>query len=411
MRHYLKLLVVLFLGISTQGTAQSLEGYLKEAAENNPLLKAKYAEFQAAVQKVAQVNSLPNPSISFGYFISPIETRVGAQRAKIGISQSIPWFGTLKTTGSVYNLKAEAKYQEFIDARNELFMKVKSAWYPLFEVNREILLQKENREILGSYKQLATTGFKVGKNSMADVVRVDIMIENTDTEIKLLEDKIKPLTIYFNKLLNQEDTYAISIADSIELVDIPLNYRRDSLLINNPMLQSLDLKYKSAQTSEALAKKEGLPSIGIGLDYVFVDKRTDMDIVDNGKNAIMPMISVTLPIYRKKYKAAEREAQLNQDAISFYRDDLENTLISNYEMTWYELERAKEQLLLYTKQIEKTLVVIQLLEKEYSTSGEDFVEILRMQQELINYQIAAAKSIKNYFIALAKLDYLTAKSE
>jgi len=246
---------------------------------------------------------------------------------------------------------------------------------------------------------------------MADVVRVDIMIENTDTEIKLLEDKIKPLTIYFNKLLNQEDTYAISIADSIELVDIPLNYRRDSLLINNPMLQSLDLKYKSAQTSEALAKKEGLPSIGIGLDYVFVDKRTDMDIVDNGKNAIMPMISVTLPIYRKKYKAAEREAQLNQDAISFYRDDLENTLISNYEMTWYELERAKEQLLLYTKQIEKTLVVIQLLEKEYSTSGEDFVEILRMQQELINYQIAAAKSIKNYFIALAKLDYLTAKSE
>lgn len=131
----------------------------------------------------------------------------------------------------------------------------------------------------------------------------------------------------------------------------------------------------------------------------------------DGRNMIMPMISVTLPIYRKKYKAFAKESQLKQEAIEHYKSDVENTLISNYELTFYELKSAKEQLLLYERQIEKSKQIITLLEKEYSNSGEDFVEILRMQQELINYQIAEATATKNFFIALAKLDYLTAKSE
>ncbi len=402
MRNYLKILLALFIGISANGSAQSLDKYLKEAAENNPLLKAKYSEFQAAVQRVAQVNSLPNPSISFSYLLSPTTPHPGNEKARIGIQQMIPWFGTLKTSGSVYQLKSEALYHEFIDAKNELYMNVKSAYYPLYEVKREITLLKENKRVLESYKQLATTGFKVGKNSMVDVIRVDILIENTDTEIKLLEEKIKPLTITFNNLLNREIDSAIEIEETIDLVEIPLNYKRDSLLLDNPTLQSLDLKYQSAQASEILAGKEGLPSFGVGLDYSFMP---------DGRDMIMPMVSVTLPIYRKRYKAFAREAQLNQKAIEFYKSDFKNTLISNYEMTWYDLESAKEQLKLYQKQIEKSKIVIGLLEKEYSNTGEDFVEILRMQQELINYQIAEATAIKNFYIALAKLDYLTAKSE
>src|SRR5690554_4663872 len=98
MRNYLKILLALFIGISANGSAQSLDKYLKEAAENNPLLKAKHSEFQAAVQRVAQMNSLPNPSISFSYLLSPTTPHPGNEKARIGIQQMIPWFGTLKTS-------------------------------------------------------------------------------------------------------------------------------------------------------------------------------------------------------------------------------------------------------------------------------------------------------------------------
>ncbi|RFC53096.1 TolC family protein [Brumimicrobium aurantiacum] len=402
MRNYLKILLALFIGINTNGSAQSLDKYLEEAAENNPLLKAKYSEFQAAIQRVAQMNSLPNPSISFSYLLSPVTPHVGNAKANIGIQQMIPWFGTLETSGNVYQLQSEALYQEFINERNQLFMEVKSAWYPLYELHQEIKLQKENKKVLLSYKQLATTGFKVGKNSMADVLRVDIKIESTTTEIKLLEEKIKPFTVRFNRLLNKSDTAAIEIEETIQLAEIPLNYRRDSLLENHPSLKALDLEYQSAQASETLANKEGAPSFGVGLDYGFMP---------DAQNMVMPMVSISLPIYRNRYKALKKEAHLKQEAISFYKKDFENELISNYEMTRYELDRAKEKFLLYQQQIERTKQVIHLLEVEYSNSGDDFEEILRMQQDLINYQIGKATAVKDFFTALAKLDYLTAKSE
>lgn len=410
MKRYILIITVLLLS-GLRINAQTLEESLKIASENNPLLKAKYAEFEAALQKVAQVNSLPDPTFSFGYFISPVETRVGPQQAKLGLTQMFPWFGTLKTAGNVQALQAEAKYQEFQNAKNELYMQVKSAWYPIYEVNQKIRLQEENRGILSSYKQLATAGFKNDKGSMVDVIRVDIMIENTDTEIKLLQDQLQPFNVQFNKLLNRPDSLVIQVEQDLTLIEIPLNYRKDSLLANHPLLQSLDLKMKSAQEAEELSKKQGLPKLGVGLDYVFVGDRTDMVVPDNGKNVIMPMISMSIPIYRRKYNAATKEAQFKQEAIVNYKTNTENTLVSNYEMAWFELEKARQLVELYKAQTLKTNQAISLLETAYSNSGKDFEEILRMQQELLKYQIATATATKAFYVALAKLDYLTSKTE
>ena len=410
MKRYILIITVLLLS-GLRINAQTLEESLKIASENNPLLKAKYAEFEAALQKVAQVNSLPDPTFSFGYFISPVETRLGPQQAKLGLTQMFPWFGTLKTAGNVQALQAEAKYQEFLNAKNELYMQVKSAWYPIYEVNQKIRLQEENRVILSSYKQLATTGFKNDKGSMVDVIRVDIMIENTDTEIKLLQDQLQPFNVQFNKLLNRPDSLVIQVEQDLTLIEIPLNYRKDSLLANHPLLQSLDLKMKSTQEAEELSKKQGLPKLGVGLDYVFIGDRTDMAVPDNGKNVIMPMISMSIPIYRRKYNAATKEAQFKQEAIANYKTNTENTLVSNYEMAWFELEKARQLVELYKAQTLKTNQAISLLETAYSNSGKDFEEILRMQQELLKYQIATATATKAFYVALAKLDYLTSKTE
>jgi outer membrane protein TolC len=405
------IIALLSLGINTNINAQVLEESLEIAATNNPLLRAKYAEFEASLQKVAQLNSLPDPTFSFGYFVNPIETRLGAQKAKLSLTQMFPWFGTLKIAGNIQALEAEAKYQEFLDAKNELYMQVKSAWYPIYEVNQKIHLQKKNAEILASYKQLVTTDFKNNKNSMVDVIRVEIMIENTDTEIELLQNLLQPLVVHFNKLLHRADSIVVQVEQDLDLIHVPLSYRKDSLLVNHPLLQSLDLKIQSAKKVESLSKKRGLPKFGIGLDYAFIEERTEMEVTDNGRNVLMPMISMSIPIYRGKYKSAIKEAQYKQSAIANYKANTENNLVSKYEMEFYELDKARQLIDLHKTQISKTKQAISLLETAYSNSGKNFEEILRMQQELLNYQIATASATKSFYIALAKLDYLTSKTE
>lgn len=405
------MLVILLLSVSSFLNAQSLDDYLKNAAENNPGIKARYAEFEASLQKVAQVNSLPNPQLSFGYFISPVETRVGPQRAKFSLSQMFPWFGTLAVKGEMAALLAEAKYQVFLNARNELHYKVKAAWYPLIEINQTIELQEANVEILNTFKQLSTTSLKNGKGSMVDVIRVDLMIENAATDIKVLQDKKTTLLTRFNTLLNRGDSVAVRVLDSLSLIEIETRYRKDSLMSAHPLLKAFDLKMQSAEAQQEVANKMGLPSFGVGLDYVLVGERTDVSIPDNGKNVLMPMVSISLPIFRKKYTAAIKEAEFAQQAIASSKEEYENELTNSYETAWFELNRASQLMELYKVQMAKTEMAIDLMLVAYSNSGGDFEEVLRMQQQQLKYQIAEAIALKDYYTALAKLDYLTAKPE
>ncbi|KAA3659080.1 MAG: TolC family protein [Calditrichaeota bacterium] len=401
--------VISFFMISSFGMAQSLEKYLDQAAKNNPGLKAKYTEFEAALQRIPQVSSLPDPSLSFGYFVSPVETRIGPQKARFSLTQMFPWFGTLAAQKDAATLSAEAKYQAFLDAKNLLFFQVTAAWYPLYELNEMLRLQNENYEILTTYKQLATTAFSNAKGSMVDVIRVDIMIDNSATDIMLLKEKLRPLRTAFNKLLNRPEWSSIEVASALDISGMETGIDGDSLFAENPMLKSFDLKIKSAEAQEKAAFRHGLPKFGIGLSYILVDERPDLNIADNGKDAFMPMLSMTIPLFRKKYRAAVKEARLNQTRFTLNKSNLENNLLSAYDLANYKMEQAKQRHILYGEQISKTRQAIDLLHSAYGNSGKDFEEVLRMQQQLLRYEMSKATAVKEYYTAEAQRKYITGR--
>lgn len=402
--------IILFFSVLSVTQAQTLESYFKIAAENNPGLQAKYKDFEAALQKVPQVSSLPDPTFSFGYFISPVETRVGPQRAKFSLNQMFPWFGTLEAQADAASLMADAKYQAFLDARNRLYYSVSEAYYPIIELNRLKTIEQKNIEILKSYKTIANSKFKNGVSPMTDVLRVDIMLKDAKTNLGILNKKEKPLHVTFNNLLNRNENDTVVLQDSLTMEVLPANFRRDSLLSSNPMLNALDFQQQASKKSELAAQKQGLPKLGVGLDYTIVGKRTDMEVADNGKNVLMPMVSVSIPIFRKKYNAAEKEAQLMQEKISFQKEETINSLTSGYESVWFQVQQQKDLIDLYEEQILETGQTLNLLFSAYGNSGKDFEEVLRMQQQLLKYEKMKAMAETQYQTALAKLNYITAKT-
>ena len=395
MKYIINIIFLVILGVTT-AQAQTLDEYFKTAAENNPGLQSKYKEFEAALQKVPQVNSLPDPTFSFSYNIP----KMMSQSAELSLMQTFPWFGTLKAQGNAAALMAEAQYQSFLDAQNQLYYEVSAAYYPLFELNRLREIEQKNIDILESYKSIANSKFKNGLAPMVDVLRVDIMLKDAVTNLSILKMKERPLNIRFNKLLNRYATEEVTINSSLATETLQDSFRRDSLVTNNPMLNALDLKIKSSEASEIAAQKNGLPKLGVGLDYA---------IMDNGKNIVMPMVSVSIPIFRKKYKAAKKEAQLMQESYTLQKIETSNLLISNYEMTWFEIQQQKELIELYEQQTKESNQSLNLLFSAYSKTVKDFEEVLRMQQQLLKYEKMKATAEVEYHIALAKLNYITAK--
>jgi outer membrane protein TolC len=404
--------ITILLAILTgfQSFGQSLDDYLKIAAENNPGLKGSYKEFEAALQRAAQIRSLPDPTISFGYFISPVETRVGPQRARLSLNQMFPWFGTLKYYGTGSEAMAEARFQAFTEAKNKLYFKVISAYYPLYELEKFILIEKENIEILENYKVLATSQFSNGNGAMVDVLRVDIMLKDAETNLSILENQKTPFQTRFNKLLDRDENEAIVIENELEFNQITEAYRRDSLLDNNPILREFDYKILASQSNEITAASQSKPKIGVGIDYVIIGKREDMVVDDNGKNALMPMVSMSLPIFSGKYKAAQKEAQLMQESYQYQKEELENELLSTYDQLNFQVSKQNDLISLYDEQIKQTQQSLELLYSAYSNSGKSFEDVLQMQQQLLKYQklkVSAQTALK---ISIAEIDYITAKS-
>ena len=84
------LYITLFvLNLNSYGQ-DSLMSYLEISAKNNPAVLQKYYEYQAALQKVPQVGSLPDPELSVGIFLSPMELVSGNQVADIRLMQMFP---------------------------------------------------------------------------------------------------------------------------------------------------------------------------------------------------------------------------------------------------------------------------------------------------------------------------------
>ena len=401
-------MILVFISIGSY--SQTLEEYFKIAAENNPGLLSQYKEFEAALQKVPQVSTLPDPSLSVSAFGQMVETRVGPQKARFSLSQMFPWFGTLKAQGDAAALMAEAKFQLFMDARNKLYFKVAAAFYPLYELNDWLKIEAENISILESYKTITTKKFENGNGSMVDVLRVDIMLKDAQTNLKILKEKEKPLITIFNKLLNRPENEPVVMVDSLKTESLPENFRKDSLLAANPTLKALDLKLEASKATELAASKQGLPKFGIGLDYVMVGKRSDVTMPDNGKDVIMPMVTMTIPIFRGKYNASVKEAQLMQESYAYQKEEMTNNLLSNYEMVWFEIQQQQQLLELYEQQIQTAEQSLSLLFTSYGNSGKEFEEVLRMQQQLLKYQKMRATALTQYQIAVAKINYITSKT-
>ena len=407
----LRYLILVLALYATSVSSQTLQDYLSIASQNNPEIQSAYKEFEAALQKASQVSSLPDPSLTVSAFGRMIETRVGAQEARFSLMQMFPWFGTLEAKKNAANLMAEASFQKFIDSRNEVFLEIKKTYSELYEINKMIQLEEENLQILNDYRELALSKFRSGKGAMVDVVRIDIKRNESETNIQLLKDQMHPLQVDFNSLMNRELNDFVNIPDALPLVEISTPIIKDSLFNSNPKLVGLDKKMASFEEQKKVAKKDGYPMIGLGLDYSIISKRDVPGLEMNGQDAIMPMLTVTLPIFRKKYNAMQKEVDFMLESTKFDKQAVKNNLQSKYSLSNYNVSKAKTLKALYIKQKESTKQAISLLIAAYSNSGTEFEEILRMNQDLLMLQTATISANKNQFIAQSTIDYLISKEE
>ncbi len=143
--------------------------------------------------------------------------------------------------------------------------------------------------------------------SMSDVLRIQIEMVELENNLEALRSNRKAAEARFNSLLNRDQDLPVQTSDSLaqKLFSIEDNAVLDSIILSNPMLSMLEAEANAYKAKAEMDKKMSLPMFGIGLQYSIMAKNSEemarMSGMSNmnGMDMVMPMIKISIPIFRR----------------------------------------------------------------------------------------------------------------
>ena len=303
-------------------------------------------------------------------------------------------------------MAAKSSYEQFAEARSKLFYEVKADYYDLYFNKRAIEISSLRIDLLMNLKNLATIRYESGVVSAVDELRVEMEIGELENQLALLKDQRDILVIGFNNVLDRSSDHQVSLPGILGEPDFPLSREAalDSVNRFNHSLLAVDFTRESMGYREELSRLQGNPSFTVGIDYSVIE-RGDNNMP--GKDALMlPVIGVSLPLNRNKYRSIVKEAAFLSEAKTDEMKEKENIIETVFEKVWKEYNDSGRRIALYKSQLELAEKSSLLLETAYSSGRVDFTDLISMERKVLMYSLELEKARSDRYTAIAFINYL-----
>lgn len=385
----------------------SLPDYLTYAALNNPGLGAAFNRWRAALERVNQADALPDPTLRYAYFIEEVETRVGPQKQKFGISQMVPWIGTLRLKGAIALEAANAAHEDYQAQKLKLFYEVKKAYYEYYYLYQAMTITEGNIALLKHLESVAQVKYKAGA-PVSGVIKAQVELGKLDDRLRSLRDLRGPIAATFNAILNRPPDASLPwptkppFAEKIIAEDMLSNLLKD----NNPELKRLEKIIAKEEAAQSLAQKQAYPDFMLGLDYIDTAEAFS-PTPDIGKDPIVATIAIDLPIWRGTYRDAVKEARSRKEAAIQTHADRENILAADLKMALYRLRDTERKIDLFQNTlIPQAEQALNVTEEAYRGGTVDFLGLIDAQRLLLEFQLDLERALADHEIAWARIEML-----
>lgn len=254
--------------------------------------------------------------------------------------------------------------------------------------------------------------------SMSDVLRIQIEMAELENNLEALLSNRKAAEARFNSLLNRDQDLPVQTSDSLaqKLFSVEDNAVLDSIILSNPMLSMLEAEANAYKAKAEMDKKMSLPMFGIGLQYSIMAKNSEemarmfgMSNM-NGMDMVMPMIKISIPIFRRKYNAQQRESRHYRQASELKYEDTLNQLHAEYIALKQQLADASRKIDLYAKQQDLSRSTWQLMIREFSAGTTSLTDIIQLERQLLDYSLKKSEAVAEYNTLVAGLEKLVSTS-
>ncbi len=381
----------------------------------SPKLQAQQARAQALAFKPEQAGSLPDPMLSLGALSFPVDTWKRGQenmtQLQIGIAQVLPFPGKLGLEEDAARLVAEADAARTDELRLQLLKQVQIRWWNLFYLDKALRIVAKNKVLLRQFIKVAQTKYKTGKGLQQDVLLAQLELS------KLLDSELQWQSLRtseqakLNGLLNlpaakqmtlptQVDESLPDLPDTEALLQTALQYR--------PLLREKRRLMDAKQAEIGVAQKDYYPDFKLSASYGFraANPNTGLDRADLASVGLS--FNIPLGGIQDAQLAQKKAEKLSAD---FSFEDALAQVRAEVGVARATYQRAKSQASLFRQgiipQAEQTVASMMAA---YQVNKVDFLNLVRTQVTLYNYETQYWKMLAQAKQNLATLDAVVGQS-
>ncbi len=378
--------------------------------QDNPGLSAIQARADALAAIPTQLETLPDPQISVNMVNIPLDdpsfNKEGMTQIQLGISQMLPYPGKLALRGKAATLLAKAVGSEVGERRLQLQRDVKMVWWNIFYLDRAIEINARNQRLLQQFVTLAETRYKVGQGLQQDVLLAELERSQLENSLLQLQQLREGEAARLNTLLDYPAQQPVELPTTVD-EQLPalatLNELHQRAQATRPNLEAQAFRIKAARTRIELARKDYYPDFKLGAVYGLRDGNNS-DGSSRSDFATF-QFSMNLPIFTgaKQDRAVDqRNAEWLRQKYSL--DDQRNVVASQVNQAATDFQnRAKQTKLFKTQILPQARQTVDAMLAGYQVNKVDFLNLVRSQTKLYNYEAAYWKTLSAANQALAKL--------
>lgn len=411
MKTLFSLFVSLFLilpVVAAQGRAApvGIDAVVRQVLAENPQLNSARLKWEAMKERPRIAGSLPDPTLSYGYFFDNVETRVGAQNQRVGLSQKIPFPGKLSLAAKRAQQEALQGFWQYQTLARELIMRAKIAYYDLCQVDETRRVLREQVDLYQQTFESARSKYEAGIVQQQDVLKAQLSSAEIEKRLLELTQLREAAQARLNALRNLPAKTPIETSARFDLV-LPLTLERATALAvqYRQDLQEANVGIERNETSLALARKDRLPDFTVGVDYTQVNPNIFQSQPDNGHDAVMGSISVNVPIWFGKLNAEEREARKNLEASREAQQNVANNVEADVREAWFQATTARDQVELYRQNLlPQAQQTYDASRAGYETAKTSLIDFLDTERSLLNFRLGLINSETDLAKSLAMLE-------
>lgn len=412
---WLRLCCLALLFITHNALADSLGLSLDKAvsnAINNPSIQAAKAKADAMATLPSQLGSLPDPVISIGLANAPVDSFSTSQEAmtqwQLGISQAIPFPGKRQLRADISDELSQAAAANSHEIQLTVEREVKKTWWQLFYLDRALEVININQTLLRQFIDIADTKYRVGQGLQQDVLLAQLELSKLlDKNIELSSAR-EQQQARLNTLMGQAPNQVIKLP-SKTAIDFSLKTLRsydefaEIAQQRRPLLQQQRLLIAAADKRKQLAEKSLMPDFNLSAKYGM--RQGENPDGSQRADLLSLQLGVTVPLFadsKQKMAISQRNKERVQQGFELQDRWLAVQNAISDQISAYN--RAKQQYqLLNTGIVPQAQQTVASMLAAYQVNKVDFLNLIRAQITLYNYETTSWLAITQAKIAAAEL--------